>query len=76
MTQCDIRHQIEILKDWFNCKYRLYNEQLTRRIAMGIEFVVTDEERNKTYSTLNELYIEAEKVVEEIHYYENLLKGE
>lgn len=76
MTEFEIKHQIEVLKDWFDYKYRRYNEQLTRRIAMGIEFVVTDEERNKTYSTLNELYVEAEKVVEEIHYYENLLKGE
>lgn len=65
--------QINALKSWFNTNYRMYNEMLTRREALNIEKACVDNTRNKTYYTLNDLYVEAEKVVEEINALENQL---
>ncbi len=62
------------LKNWFNNNYRMYNEMLTRRASLGIEKGCIDKVRKKTYYTLNDLYIEAEIVVEEINQLEAQLK--
>ena len=59
--------KIEELKKWFNNEYRLYNEKLTRFQALDIKEEIYDEYRNKTYLTLNDLYLEAEKVRLEIN---------
>lgn len=74
MTIFDIKQKIIELKDWFNYKYREYNEKLIRRNYLSIECTINDENRKKVYNSLNDLYLEAEKVVEEIHYYEKLLE--
>lgn len=68
------RNKINKLKDWFNTNYRMYNEMLTRRASLGIEKGCADKIRNKTYCTLNDLYLEAENVVEEINQLESQLK--
>ena len=69
-----IRNKISKLKDWFNNNYRMYNEMLTRRASLSIEKGCIDRVRNKTYYSLNDLYLEAEIVVEEINELENQLK--
>jgi hypothetical protein len=48
---------------------------LTRRQALGIEKACIDNIREKTYHSLEELYQEAELVVEEINKLEALLKN-
>ena len=68
-----VRNSIIKLKNWFNTNYRMYNEMLTRRKALGIEKACDDKVRGKVYSTLGELYQEAEKVVEEINQLETQL---
>ena len=52
----------------------MYNEMLTRRESLGIEKSCVDKVRNKTYYSLNDLYAEAETVVEEINELESRLK--
>jgi hypothetical protein len=51
----------------------MYNEMLTRRASLGIEKSCVDKIRNKTYNTLNDLYLEAEIVVNEINELESKL---
>ena len=60
------QNKILELDNWFKTKYREYNEMLTRRKELGIEDVIVDEFRNKTYHNLIELYEEAEVVAKEI----------
>jgi hypothetical protein len=62
----EIYIQIQKLKNWFNTNYRMYSEMLTRRQALGIVKFCDDKVRGKVYFTLDELYQEAEKVVNEI----------
>lgn len=59
------------LKEWFNNDYRTYVEMFTRRNALDITDVIRDAKRNKTYTSLNELYKEAEVVAKEIRGLEN-----
>ena len=54
------------LEDWFSNSYKMYCEMLTRRQALQIEDSIYDEFRNKTYTNLMELYLEAEIVASEI----------
>jgi hypothetical protein len=61
-----IRNQIAKLKNWFNNEYRYYNEKLTRFEALNIAEVVVDKVFNITYLSLNDLYVQAEKVRTEI----------
>jgi hypothetical protein len=69
----EIYAQIQKLKNWFNTNYRMYSEMLTRRQALGIAKFCDDKVRGKVYSTLDELYQEAEKVVDEINQLETQL---
>lgn len=59
-------HKIIELEDWFKNKYTEYEQKFRRRKELGIENVVVDEFRNKTYHNLIELYEEAEVVAGEI----------
>lgn len=67
------RQKINELKKWFDTEYRKFNEMLTRRQSLNIDKPCIDKIRNKTYYTLAELYCEAEIVVNEINYLENLI---
>lgn len=68
VTQAEINQsQIAELKAWFEKDYRYFSEKLTRFAALDIQESVTDTMRNKTYTTLDELYREAEKVRFEIN---------
>lgn len=59
------------LRYWFDNYYRKYNEMLMRYTALGIQETVVDEIRGKTYTTLNDLYTEAEIVRARINELEN-----
>ena len=63
--------RISNLKYWFNNDYRMYVEMLTRREALNISDTIIDSYRNKTYTSLNDLYLEAEVVASEINNLEN-----
>ena len=63
--------RISNLKYWFNNDYRMYVEMLTRREALNISDTIIDSYRNKTYTSLNDLYLEAEVVASEIKSLEN-----
>lgn len=58
--------KISELKSWFNNNYRMYVEMLTRRESLNISDTIIDSYRNKTYTNLNDLYLEAEVVASEI----------
>ena len=58
--------RISELKSWFNNDYRMYVEMLTRRESLNISDTIIDSYRNKTYTSLNDLYLEAEVVASEI----------
>lgn len=66
-----IRNQIQKLTSWFNNEYRYYNEKLTRFNALGVIESVVDKVFNITYSSLYDLYVQAEKVRAEIKELEN-----
>lgn len=59
--------KIANLKNWFDKNYRYYSEKLTRFEALDIVEGVIDNIRGKTYSSLIELYQEAENVRKEIN---------
>lgn len=61
-----IKAQIAVRKNWFDVKYRQYNEMLTRFAALGIAETITDDIRSKVYASLNDLYLEGEVVRAEI----------
>ena len=54
------------LDNWFKTKYTEYEQMLIRREKLGIEDIIEDEFRNKTYHNIIELYEEAEVVAGEI----------
>lgn len=66
----DNNKKIAELTNWFETKYREYNEMFTRREALGKSDVIEDEFRNRVgenaYHNLIELYEEAEVVAKEI----------
>lgn len=59
------------LRNWFDDKYRTWNEMLTRWTAIGVQKTITDELRGKEYASLGDLYAEAEIVRKEIEDMEN-----
>lgn len=61
------RIRLRKLKNWFNTEYRYYNEKLTRFKALGIFESVTDKVFNLTYASLDDLYMQAEKIRNEIN---------
>lgn len=67
----ELKHEVDIRKQWFDHDYRMYNEKLQRFAALGIEEMIYDAFRDKTYVTLTDLYTEAEVVRDEIHAREN-----
>lgn len=66
-AEIEKKKRIDQLKKWFDKDYRYYFEKLTRFEALGIIDGVFDEFRNKTYTTLLELFEEAEIVRFEIN---------
>lgn len=71
--QLVIQSQIGTLKQWFNREYRYFNEKLTRLQALSISEICVDNVRGKQYTTLLELYTEAEVVRQEINDLEKCL---
>ena len=61
-----VQNKLNDLTNWFNTKYREYNEMLSRRERLGITDEIIDDFRVKTYHNLNELDLEAEEVAREI----------
>lgn len=66
--------QINEKRAWFDYSYRQYFEKLMRFEALEIQEAVEDKARSKSYSTLNDLYLEAEIVRAEINELEQQLK--
>ena len=60
------QNKLKTLKDWFDNDYRYYSEKLTRFKALDIYEVVYDKLFGITYTSLNDLYIQGEKVRVEI----------
>lgn len=58
--------RVEELDNWFKNNYTTYEQMLVRRKTLGIEDMIVDDFRNKTYHNLIELYEEAEDVASEI----------
>lgn len=68
------RIRLRKLKSWFDTEYRYYSEKLTRFKALGISDIVIDSTFNIVYTSLESLYIQAEKIRAEINELEALLK--
>ncbi len=62
LNKYNIQKEIEKWRKWFDEEYRQQNEKATRFQNLNIEYSHYDEFRNKTYTSLNELYLEAEVV--------------
>ena len=58
--------RVEELDNWFKNNYTTYEQMLVRRKTLGIEDMIVDDFRNKTYHNLIELYEETEDVASEI----------
>lgn len=61
-------------EQWFKVDYTKYEQMLRRRKELGIEDIIEDKVRNKTYKNLIELYTEAEEVARRISEIKNILK--